>query len=160
MKLTKNFNLKEFTKSAGITIIPTDEQIFCIKTLCLNLLQPIRDKFGTVTISSGLRNKESNDMLIKQGYQASFTSDHLAWCTANPKGTGAADFYCKGISLPVVFQWAQDNLINNIGQIIYYPDKGFIHISNSWESIFKCPILVKKEKVLINKNGKFIPYKN
>ena len=159
MKLSKNFSVKEFTTSAGMVIVPTDEQIFCLRTLCNNLLQPIRDEFGSVNITSGLRNLESYHRLITQGYPASKTSDHFAWCTANPKGTGAADIHVAGTDTECVFNWIIDNLYAKIRQVIYYPNKNIVHVSNSFENIFaKKDSMEKKRRVMIYKNGKYKPH--
>lgn len=160
MKLTQNFNLEEFTLSAGIIITPTDEQIFCIEKLCKNVLQKIRDKFGSLKITSGLRNKESNDKLTAQGYPTSKTSDHFAWSTVNPKGTGAADIVIQNEKDTVkVFNWVIDNLYDKCGQIIYYPDKNFIHVSNDFNEIFNMPdSRAESLGVLTHVNGRFIPY--
>jgi len=170
MKLSKNFSLNEFITSAGIIIKPTDNQIFCLQTLAINILQPIRDKFGPITIASGLRNKESYQKLIEQGYPASKTSDHFAWDEIKPNGTGAADFYvplspmlCSDIvSMKMIFNWIIKTLFNKCRQIIYYPDMNVIHVSNNFNLIFKMEDNISTDKrVLIkNKNTGFIPYTN
>jgi len=159
MKLSKNFSLDEFVLCAGVVVDATPEQLFCLNILCNNILQPIRDKFGPMRITSGLRNQICNELLISKGYPASKTSDHLAWCTANPKGTGAADFTCSSKTLDV-FHWIQLNIMNQIGQVIYYSDKDFIHVSNRFSNIFRMPdTRLETTRILIHKNGKFIPYK-
>lgn len=154
MRLTKNFDLSEFVVSAGIKIKPTDEQLFCLDKLCKNILQKIRDKFGLVKITSGLRNMESHNKLIRQGYKASRTSDHFAWSSANPIGTGAADFIVPGKNMLKVFHWIIDNLFDKCGQIIYHEDENFIHISNHLNEIFiKKEIRPETRTVMISKNG-------
>lgn len=160
MQLTNNFNLNEFTLSAGMFILPTEEQIFCIKTLCENLLQPIRDQFGQIKITSGLRNLQSYKNLKEQGYPVSATSDHFAWCSANPKGTGAADVYFTRTEPMPVFKWVISNLLSKVGQIILYPKEKFIHISNAHEVIFRSPSVRDiNRQVMIHENGTFSPYK-
>lgn len=158
MKITKNFSLEEFTKSAGLEVHPTPEQTFCIEALCRNILQPIRDVFGPMTITAGLRTYESNELLKKQGYPASSISDHFAWSSANPKGTGAADFVCCA-DMEVVFKWVQLEIMSKVGQVIYYPEKSFIHVSNRFSKIFCMPDeRIEASRVLVHKGGKFIPY--
>jgi zinc D-Ala-D-Ala carboxypeptidase len=77
MKLTQNFSLSELTRSQtatrkGIVNQPNDEQLANLVALCENVLQPIRDHFGTsVRISSGLRVPELNAAI-----GGSTTSDH------------------------------------------------------------------------------------
>jgi uncharacterized protein YcbK (DUF882 family) len=160
MKLTKNFELEEFLKSAGIIIEPTNEQIFCMQTLCTNVLQPIRDIMGPVVVTSGLRNVKTTSALIKQGYPASTSSDHYAWSEGNPKATGAADFYCLRKDTLGVFDWIIHSIMDSVGQVIYYPDKNFIHVSNRFSKIF-CMADTRKEetRIMIYKNGNFVPYK-
>ena len=158
MKLSKNFSLDEFVICMGIVIDATPEQIFCLSVLCEKILQPIRDKFGSIKITSGLRNTISSELMIGKGYNASKTSDHLAWGIWNPRGTGAADFTCSN-NMRDVFHWIQLNIINQIGQVIYYPDKNFIHVSNKFSNIFCMPdTRLETTRIMIYKNGKFIPY--
>ena len=159
MQLTQNFSLNEFTTSAGLILIPTDEQIFCINKLCKNVLQKVRDKFGPIKVTSGLRNEESYKRLIAQGYAASKTSDHFAWSTINPIGTGAADIIIPKINTLRVFHWVIDHLYDRCGQIIYYEDKNFIHISNHFNEIFnKEETRPETRRVMISKNGRLFPY--
>jgi len=77
MQLSKNFKLSEFTKSGDYIVTPTDEQIFCTKVLCNNILQKIRDEFGPVVITSGIRDGHVYSSLIQRGYKPSRTSDHF-----------------------------------------------------------------------------------
>lgn len=159
MNLSKNFKLSELTRSGDGNITPTYEQLHCLKLLVNNILQPIRDKFGPVSITSGLRDKETYDRLISKGYPASRTSDHFAWSTVNPKGTGAADITLPGTDLNLVFHWIIDNLDSNIRQVIHYPDKYFIHVSNAFKNIFTCDDPMHSiNKILVYRDGIFTPY--
>jgi hypothetical protein len=158
MRLSSNFSRKEFTHSAGTVIVPTKEQLYCLKLLCRNILQPIRDKFGQVTITSGLRTKETTNKLIAVGLPASLSSDHIAWSDGNIRGTGAADFTCHGKDIEVIFNWIQRNLMHNIGQVIYYPDRSFIHVSNRFSKIFCMPdSRAETRRRMIYTNGVFTP---
>lgn len=62
MNLSKSFTLNELTKSQeatrlGIDNTPNEEQIYNLKLLCDNILQPIRDYYGMpVSVSSGYRS--------------------------------------------------------------------------------------------------------
>lgn len=160
MRLSKNFCLKEFTKSAGIRLVATPEQIFCLNVLCKNILQSIRDEFGGIRITSGLRNERSYELLRARGYPASKTSDHFAWSSAHPPATGAADIVPLNADIEDVFYWSIDNLKPATKQIIYYPDKNIIHVSNAHELIFKMPIDYPQERrVMIFEDGEFKPYK-
>ena len=58
-----NFSYKEFIRSAtamrlGIPNEPTREQWNSIERLAVNVLQPIRDRFGGLRITSGFRSVE------------------------------------------------------------------------------------------------------
>jgi uncharacterized protein YcbK (DUF882 family) len=160
-KLSKNFNLDEFLTSAGLVLKPTPQQVFCLQTLVTRILQPVRDEFGPMKITSGLRTKESNEALIKKGYPASKTSDHLAWCDVNPTGTGAADFNCTTqTNMKIVFDWIIENISRHCRQIIYYPDMNVIHVSNHFNNIFKMEdsILVSNKILIKTKDKGFAPY--
>ena len=63
MKLTRNFSLSELIKSdtairLGIDNNPNADQIEKLKALCENILQPVRDHFGRVKVTSGFRSPE------------------------------------------------------------------------------------------------------
>ena len=67
MKLSKNFTLEEFIHSntaerMGIDNVPKDEKVVeNLRSLCLEVLQPLRDYFGApVHINSGYRCPELN----------------------------------------------------------------------------------------------------
>ena len=68
MKLSANFWLDEFEKSQTATRHGIDNTVPSglvndIKDLCVNVLQPIRDEFGPVTITSGYRSPDLNAKL-------------------------------------------------------------------------------------------------
>ena len=80
MNLSKNFTLKEFTKSntairLGIENIPTKKHIKNMEYLCESITQPARDHFGRINISSGYRSKE---LCLKVG--SSEKSFHAIGC--------------------------------------------------------------------------------
>ena len=60
MELSRNFSLQELIKSdtairLDINNNPSSGQIEKLKALCENILQPVRDHFGRVKITSGFR---------------------------------------------------------------------------------------------------------
>jgi hypothetical protein len=147
MKLSKNFSLQELTDSStaiklGIDNNPTPEQLQCLQDLVDCVLQPVRNQFGTVTITSGLRVPELN-----KAVGGSTTSDHC-------KGQ-AADFEVAGIDNKVVAMWIADNL--NYDQLIleYYDDgvtnSGWIHCSYDAKGN-------AKKKMTAQKDGKRTVY--
>jgi zinc D-Ala-D-Ala carboxypeptidase len=63
MNLSRNFSLQELIKSdtairKGINNNPNSGQIEKLKALCENILQPVRDHFGRVKVTSGFRSED------------------------------------------------------------------------------------------------------
>ena len=126
MKLTENFSLKELTSSQtaerkGIDNTPGPEHQENLKSLCVNVLQPIRDYFSkVVTISSGYRSPE-----LCTAIGSKITSQHA-------KGQ-AADFEIFGVSNKVLSDWIHENI--SYDQLIleyWHPDdlnRGWVHCS-------------------------------
>ena len=124
MKLSQNFSLRELTKSQtaerkGISNEPTEEHIENLKLLCTKILQPIRDEFGIVSVSSGYRSPALCEALGSKS-----TSQHA-------RGQ-AADFECYGIANNKLFEWATKNLTFDQAILEFYtgePESGWIHMS-------------------------------
>ena len=124
MKLSQNFSLRELTKSQtaerkGIPNEPSEEHIENLKLLCTKILQPIRDEFGIVSVSSGYR---SPDLCVALGSKS--TSQHA-------RGQ-AADFECYEIANNKLFEWATKNLTFDQAILEFYtgePESGWIHMS-------------------------------
>jgi hypothetical protein len=126
MKLSANFELAELTKSQvaerkGIPNNPSPDQIDNLKSLCINVLQPIRSEFDKpVIISSGFRSAE---LCISIGSKP--TSQH-----AEGK---AADLEIPGVDNMELAMWIRNNL--NFDQLIleFYkdgePNSGWVHVS-------------------------------
>ena len=124
MKLSQNFSLRELTKSQtaerkGIPNEPLEEHIENLKLLCPKILQPIRDEFGIVSVSSGYRSPALCEALGSKS-----TSQHA-------RGQ-AADFECYGIANNKLFEWATKNLTFDQAILEFYtgePESGWIHMS-------------------------------
>ena len=76
MQLSRNFSLQELIKSdtairKGIDNNPNADQVEKLKTLCEKILQPVRDQFGRVKVTSGYRSPE---LCVAIG--SSLTSQH------------------------------------------------------------------------------------
>ncbi len=100
--LSKNFSLSELTKSQtaerkGISNTPTADHIYNLTALCENILQPIRNEFGSFIVSSGYRSPE-----LCEAIGSKATSQHA-------KGE-AADFEVAGISNYELATWIEENL--------------------------------------------------
>ena len=125
MNLSRNFTLSELTKSdtairKGINNNPSPEQIEKLKALCENILQPVRDHFGRVKITSGFR---SVDLCLAIG--SSSNSQHAR--------AEAADFECVGVDNAELADWIKNNLPYDQLIVEYYtpgePNSGWIHCS-------------------------------
>ena len=125
MKLSQNFSLKELVASQtadrhGISNQPTDEHIENLKLLCENVLQPVRDHFGRVKVTSGFRTIE-----LCQAIGSSEKSQHAK--------AEAVDFECVGVDNAEVADWVKKNLETDQLILEYYtpgePNSGWIHCS-------------------------------
>ena len=125
MNLSRNFSLQELIKSdtairKGINNNPNAEQIEKLKDLCENILQPVRDHFGRVKVTSGFR---SPDLCI--AINSSVNSQHAK--------AEAADFEVIGTDNAELAELIYKNL--NFDQLIleFYtpgePNSGWIHCS-------------------------------
>ena len=150
MKLSKNFALKELTKSQtairmGIQNAPNTEQLINLTVLAQQVLQPCRDKFGTISINSGLRVLELN-RAIGSGDKSQHT-----------KGE-ASDFEAFSVSNREMAKWIKDNL--DFDQLILEypgpdPRDGWVHCSYKRAGSNRKQILtaVKEGKKTIYKKG-------
>ena len=125
MNLTRNFSLSELTKSdtairMDINNNPSAEQIEKLKALCENILQPVRDHFGRVKITSGFR---SVDLCL--AIKSSANSQHAK--------AEAADFECMGTDNAELADWINQNLDYDQLILEFYtpgePNSGWIHCS-------------------------------
>ena len=128
MQLSKNFNLVEMTKSQtatrkGIDNTPSAEHQGNLQSLCMHVLQPIRDHFSqVVTVSSAYRSPE---LCLAIGSKT--TSQHA-------KGE-AADFEIFGVSNKELADYINENLEYDQLILEYWtesdPNSGWVHCSYS-----------------------------
>ena len=125
MNLSRNFTLSELIKSdteirKGINNNPNAEQIEKLKALCENILQPVRDHFGRVKITSGYRSPE-----LCEAIGSSSRSQHAK--------AEAADFECIGVDNTELSDWIHKNLPYDQLICEFYtpgePNSGWIHCS-------------------------------
>ena len=125
MNLSRNFTLSELIKSdtairKGINNNPNAEQIEKLKALCENILQPVRDHFGRVKITSGFRSVD-----LCEAIGSSSRSQHAK--------AEAADFECVGVDNAELFDWIKNNLTPDQLILEFYtpgePNSGWIHCS-------------------------------
>jgi zinc D-Ala-D-Ala carboxypeptidase len=102
MKLSNNFSLLELTKSDTAIRKDIDNSadeiiISNLQALVDNVLQPVRDKFGSVRITSGYRSP-----LLNSSIGGSKTSQHCYGF--------AADFEVAGMDNKELAVWIRDTL--------------------------------------------------
>lgn len=137
MKLSKNFTLKELTRtSKPFPNEPTKTETSKLLYLCQFILQPIRDEFGTIRVSSGFRSGSVN-----KAVGGSSTSQHR-------KGE-AADIVPRKANIGAVYEWIITNL--SYGQVILENARGkqWIHVS--------LPRIGKLKQALVYDGEKYIP---
>ena len=124
MKLSPNFSVRELTKSQtaerkGIDNTPTEEHIENLKLLCENVLQPVRDEWGVVSVSSGYRSE-----ILSEKIGSSRKSQH---CRGQ-----AADFECHRVDNKMLFEWVTNELDYDQAILEFYtgtPESGWLHVS-------------------------------
>ena len=124
MKLSKNFSLRELIRSQtairrDIKNAPNQEQLVNLAVLTSTVLQPCRNKFGSISSNSGLRVQELN-RAIGSGDK----SHHVLG--------QAADFEANSVSNAELAEWIQENLVFD-QLILEYPGSdprdGWVHCS-------------------------------
>jgi len=106
VNLSPHFTLSEMTRtSSGLYNGPTIDKIKALTTLCTTLLEPVRNRFGPVSIHSGYRGPAVNAAI-----GGSKSSQHM-------KGE-AADFHCPGATLEHVMRWIVVESGLSYGQVI------------------------------------------
>jgi|TARA_R100000149_G_C5806966_1_gene91826 zinc D-Ala-D-Ala carboxypeptidase len=125
MNLTRNFSLQELIKSdtairRGIDNNPNADQVEKLKVLCEQILQPVRDHFGRVRVTSCFRTPE-----LCQAIGSSPNSQHAR--------AEACDFECPGVDNAELSDWIHSQL--DYDQLIlefYTPgekNSGWVHCS-------------------------------
>ncbi len=125
MRLSKHFTLREMTRSQtaerhGISNQPSEAHIKALTLVCMNVLEPVRERFGVpFTPSSGYRTKELCKLI-----GSSAKSQHA-------KGQ-AVDFEVPSIDNLEVVKWIYNNI--DYDQLILECYKGgntgWIHCSH------------------------------
>lgn len=139
MKLSANFSLNELTKSEfatrnGISNTASPLVIEKLQALTDNILQPVRNKFGPVIVTSGYRSPEVN-----KSVGGSTTSHH---CFGY-----AADFEVLNIDNRELAIYIRDELAEFTQLILEFyngePDSGWVHCSYDAADL-KCQTLTAK----------------
>lgn len=150
IQLTKDFYLSEFTRSkrateAGICtgeercVEPTLSQVVQLTLGAVLLWQPLRDRFGMMTVTGGVRFPELNALL-----DGSSTSAHL---------TGdAGDFFFHHASPREVMEYLEQGKLP-FDQAIYYPITEHVHLGRIHPTTKH-----QRHQLLIARNGGTVPW--
>lgn len=145
MNLTANFSLNELTLSQeasrrGIINIPSEEVVARLRVLAQNVLQPVRDHFGPVVVSSGYRSPQLN-----RAIGGSKTSEH---CFGY-----AADFISPGVDNKVLATWIRSNLPFTQLILEFYSsiNTGWVHCSYNVDNL-------KKQVLTASRTSKGVVY--
>ena len=124
MNLSENFTLEEMLYSStaekrGIknTIHDTDLVIPNLQKLCKKVLQPVRNNFGTIIVTSGYSNVALSFALGRK-----LTSEHYMG--------RAADIVSKNFSSYDIAKWIEKNL--DFNQLIYEVRKRSNGVKYDW----------------------------
>jgi hypothetical protein len=149
MQLSKHFSLAEFINSEsakrnGIDNKPKEEHIENLKSLCENVLEPIREHFKVpIHISSGYRSDALNRMI-----GGSKSSQHSLGQAAD------VDMEITSVSNKQIFDYISKNL--DFDQLINEFDYSWVHVS------YKKKGNRKQSLKAIKTNGKtvYVPLKD
>jgi hypothetical protein len=142
MNLSQNFTLAELCKSElairrSIDNSPTQDVISNLQALVVNILQPVRNSLGPITINSGYRSPAVN---VAVG--GSPTSDHC-------RGM-AADIEIAGYDNKMLAKFIEQNF--RFTQVIleFYedgqPSSGWVHVSFDPDNLkYECLRAVKQD---------------
>ena len=147
MQLTENFSLNEMIKSEtalrhGLDNTPPQEIIANLRTLCEQILQPLRTAYGRgIKVNSGYRSPDVNAAV-----GGSRTSDHC-------KGQ-AADIEIPGIPNYDLAKYIEDYFDYTQLILEFYtpgiPDSGWVHVSYDPNNLKKQSLTAMRE------NGKTV----
>ena len=118
-----NFQYKEFVKSntalrLGMSNLPTQESEWvAIEKLAVNILQPVRIKFGRINISSGFRSP-----IVNKKIGGSVTSNHCLGQAADIEPLEV------GVSLFDILSYIHDQLEYRELIAEYFPN-GWVHVA-------------------------------
>jgi zinc D-Ala-D-Ala carboxypeptidase len=125
-RLSTHFSLKELTRSQTaerrrIKNIPKEKEIENLKTLCENILEPVRKHYGIpFSPSSGFRS-----MALNEAIGSTKASQHI--------DGQAADFEIPGVPNMELALWIKEHLDYDQLLLEFYkenvPDSGWVHCS-------------------------------
>lgn len=123
--LSPHFSYREMTRSEtaarrGLKNTPGPAELEALELLCAKVLEPIREKFGPVRVTSGYRSPAVNKAVGGSG-----TSQH---CRGQ-----AADIECPAVDNVTLARWVRDHLWFDQLILEFYtpgdPRSGWVHVS-------------------------------
>jgi zinc D-Ala-D-Ala carboxypeptidase len=136
--LSRNFTVAEFERSDTAQRLDIDntmppDAVQRAKELCFEVLQPLRDNFGPIRVTSGYRSPELN-----RAVGGSSTSDHMSGAAADIEPLPNSDFDLRDMGA-----WIEKNC--DFKQLIaeFLPG-GWIHVSYAAEDIRKQVLAARK----------------
>lgn len=143
MNLSPHFRLSEMTRTgqSGFALEQGNPPTLvrdALTRLCIDIMEPIRARFGPVSVHSGYRSPELNAAT----HGASKTSQHM-------RGE-ACDFHCPNATLQAVFDWIRFDSGLSYSQLIlegHGAAPTWIHIA--------LPTLTKHGEALVFSGGKY-----
>lgn len=148
MKISKNFTLKELTKSSTADRLDIDNSIKddqILVNLCgltHNILQKVRDEHGRTTVNSAYRCLDLN-----RAIKSSDNSGHVQGL--------CADIECPAIDNYQLAKWISENLDFDMVLLEFYktgiPDSGWVHVGYKVDGSNRGKILTA-----VKNNGKTV----
>ena len=134
-----NFTYGELIKSAtalrlGIDNTPNEDQWVCLEKLAVNVLQPVRDKFGGIRITSGFRSVALCEVIGSKS-----TSNHTRGQASDIEPIDSA------VGFMDIINWVYYNLEYRNLIAEYVPDNGWVHVDYRVGANIK--VLKVKDKV-------------
>ena len=148
MKISKNFTLKELTKSSTAdrldidNSVKDDQILINLCGLTHNILQKVRDEHGRTTVNSAYRCLDLN-----RAIKSSDNSGHVqGFC---------ADIECPSIDNYQLAKWISENLDFDMVLLEFYktgiPDSGWVHVGYKTDGSNRGKILTA-----VKNNGKTV----
>lgn len=128
MRLSRNFTFDELVASSHTELVPTMRQVphrtlVMILRLVHEFLQPARDEFGALTVTSGYRNQTLNTLVggASSSRHIGMTQDGLF---------AAADFYFSNVKAADAFEH-MDETGARWDRLCLYPNESRLHVDVS-----------------------------
>ena len=159
--LSKHLTVREVFGSNEVDEL----SFFLASTLALRLFEPIRKLVNApLRITNGYRDLAQHNDLYERGYHPSKTTDHSYGGELNRFGVGALDMlpvtgtgknrtvrkFTENEYDGLLEHFQRDRTIGNVGQLIWYPKRGHIHVSNPRQLLYsavaveKIPLAIKR----------------